>query len=189
MVMILTGVSFVGITLGIGINSSNIFTYKIFELILGILYASFLFIIAGLDFKNKKINKPTLIYGLIISLLNIIYHYFITNNFNLNRIIIYLIIIAILTIISTFRLRKKAKNDYEFSVVILCIIINFFTFEIGTILSIIFALLIIAIKSILNSKTHKNKSKNKNEKLPIAGYICITNTFIWISIFLSQLIS
>ena len=87
--------------------------------------------------------------------------------------------------ISTIRLKKKAKNDYEISTVILCIIINFFCLEIGTILTIIFTLLIISIKTLINKIV--NKGKKYNMKLPIAAYICISNAIVWITIFLSQI--
>ena len=103
---------------------------------------------------------------------------------NLYKIIIYLIAIAIVTVLGTLRLKKKGKNDYEYSLIILCFIINFFTFEIGTILTIIFALLIVSIKSLINKILNKGKKYNK---LPIAFYICISNAIVWITIFLSQI--
>ena len=145
----------------------------------------FLFLIAGIDIEHRQINKGVLIYGILISLLNIIYQYFTLNKFNINRIIIYLIIIAILTIISILRIKKKAKKDYELSSVILCIIINFFTLEIGSILTIILTLLIISIKLLINKIL--NKGKKYNNKLPIASYLCISNSIVWITIFLSQI--
>lgn len=185
LIEILTGLSFVILSLGIGINVNTILTFKGIELILGILFIVFLFLIAGIDIEHNEIHKGVLIYGIVISLLNIIYQYFITSNFNINRIIIYFVIIAILTILSTFRLKKKAKDDYEISVVILCIIINFFCLEIATILTIIYTLLIIAIKTLINKII--NKGKKYNNKLPIASYLCISNAIVWISIFLSQI--
>ena len=184
LIEIICGISFVILALGIGININTIYTIKGIEFALGVLFIVFLFLISGIDIEHKKIDKGVLIYGILISLLNIIYQYFNEKNFNLNRIIIYMCLIAILTIISTLRVKKKAKTDYELSTVILCIIINFFTLEIGTILSIIFALLIFSIKLLINKILNKGKKYNK---LPIAFYICISNAIVWVTIFLTQI--
>ncbi len=185
LIEILTGLAFVVLALGIGININTILTFKGLELILGILFIVFLFLVIGIDLEHNEINKGVLIYGIVISLLNIIYQYFIVYNFNLVRIIIYFVVIALLTVISTIRLKKKAKNDYDISAVILCIILNFFCLEIGTILTIIYTLLIISIKLLINKIMYKGKKYNK--KLPIASYICISNAIVWIVIFLSQI--
>lgn len=185
LIEILTGISFVVLSLGLGINASTILTFKGIELILGILFIVFLFLIGGIDLEHNEIHKGVLIYGIVISLLNIIYQYFVTSKFNVNRIIIYFTVIAILTILSTFRLKKKAKDDYEINAIILCIIINFFCLEIGTIITIIFTLLMIAIRTLLNKFI--NKGKKYNKKLPIAFYLCTSNAMVWISIFLSQI--
>ncbi len=185
LIEILTGISFVVLSLGLGINADTILTFKGIEFALGVLFIVFLFLIAGIDIEHNEIHKGVLIYGIVISLLNIIYQYFVMEYFNVNRIIIYFVIIAILTVLSTFRLKKKAKDDYEINIIILCIIINFFCLEIATILTIICTLFIIAIKTLLNKFI--NKGKKYNKKLPIASYICISNAIVWISIFLSQI--
>ncbi len=185
LIEILTGISFVVLALGIGLNINTILTYKSIEFALGILFIVFLFLVSGIDIEHVTIHKGILIYGMVISLLNIIYQYFITTNFNSIRIIIYLFIIAILTMLNTTSLKKNKKNDYVYSTVILCIIINFFCYEIASILTIIFALLIIAIKTLINKII--NKGKKYNKRLPIAFYLCISNAIVWVTIFLSQI--
>ncbi len=185
LIEVLCGISFIGLALGLGINLNTIYTLKGIEFCLGVLLIVFLFLISGIDIEHKKIHKGVLIYGILISSLNIIYQYFTYQNFNINRIIIYLCIIAGLTIVSTLTIKKKAKSDYWISTIILCIILNFFCQEIATILTIIFALLIISIKSLINKIL--NKGKKYNNKIPIASYICISNVIVWITIFLSQI--
>lgn len=184
LIEILCGIAFIILSLGIGLNLHNLYSYKGIEFTLGVLFIVFLFLIAGIDLEHGKVDKGVLIYGILISLLNIIYQYFTMENFNISRIVFYLCIISILTILSTYRLKKKAKGDYEISIIILCIIINFFTLEIGTILSIILALLILTIKLILNKILNKGKKYNK---ISLAAYVCISNAIVWISIFLNQM--
>ena len=185
LIEIICGISFVVLALGFGVNVNTLFTLKGIEFALGILYIVFLFLIAGIDIEHRQINRGVLIYGILISLLNIIYQYFTSDIFNLNRIIIYLVIIGILTVISILKVKKKAKNDYELLSIILCIIINFFTLEIGTILTIIFTLLIISMKLLINKIFNKGKKYNNN--MPIASYICMANAIVWITIFLAQI--
>ena len=180
LIEIACGICFVVLALGLGINLSTIYTLKGIEFALGVLFIVFLFLISGIDLEHKKIDKGVLIYGIVISLLNIIYQYFIKMNYNSNRIVLYFILIALLTLLNTFRLKKKAKDDYEIN-----IIINFFCLEVATILTIICTLFIIAIKTLLNKII--NKGKKYNKKLPIASYVCISNAMVWIDIFLSQI--
>ena len=82
LIEIITGISFVVLALGLGININTILTYKGIELILGVLFIVFLFLTAGIDIEHSKINNGVLIYGIAISLLNIIYQYFIIESFN-----------------------------------------------------------------------------------------------------------
>ena len=183
LIEIICGLSFVVLALGLGINIKTIYSLKGIEFALGVLFIVFLFLVAGIDLEHRKIDKGVLIYGILISVLNIIYQYFLIDIFNSNRIVIYLCIIAILTVISIIRVKKGAKNDYAISTIILCIIINFFTLEIGTILTIIFALLIVSFRLLINKIFNKGEKYNK---LPIASYICISNAIVWACIFLSQ---
>ena len=185
LIEILTGIAFVILALGLGINANTILSYTGIEFILGILFIVFLFLIAGKDIEHGTVHEGVLIYGMVISLLNIIYQYFTTPNYNLVGIVIYLLTISIITLISTMRLKKKAKDGYICSVIILCIILNFFCYEIATILTIIYTFLIIAFKILINKIINKRKKYNK--KLPIASYICISNAIVWITIFLSQI--
>ena len=69
----------------------------------------FLFLIAGIDKRTFKVDKRVLIYGIIISILYSIYNFFIDESFNINRFIIYLVVIAIITVINTYEIQKKEK--------------------------------------------------------------------------------
>ena len=182
---VLCGLAFVILAAGIGINIQNVYTWKGIEYALGVLYIVFVFLIAGIDKEHREIHKGVLIYGIAISALEFIYQYNFYENFNINRIIIYLIVTAILTVASTYKIKKTTKDDYNISLVIFCLIINFFTFEIGTILTIILTLLIISIKSLINKII--NKGKKYNKKPPVAFYVSVSNAIVWIIIFLSQI--
>lgn len=100
-----------------------------------------------------------------------------TNNcqeYNINRIIIYLIAIIIINIFSIQS--KNNKYDYAYGLIITAIIMSFFTYEITTILTVICTLLIVAIKILLYKTVNKNKKKDI--KLPIAFYMSTSNAII-----------
>lgn len=180
---VICGASFVILALGLGINIYNICSFKIIEFILGILYIVFLFLIAQIDREHHEIHRGVLIYGMVISVLNLIYHYVICKDLNINNIIIYLGIIAILIIESIYRLKKKSKDDYIFSIVIVCIIMNFFGTEILTIITIIYTLLAVAMTLLLNKILYKREKYN--ERVPVAFYLCLVNSAVWFAMFLS----
>lgn len=185
LIELICGASFVILALGLGINVYSLSPSKIIEFTLGVLFIVFLFLIAKIDQEHHQIHRGVLIYGMIISTLNVIYHYITDYAFNVNTIIIYLCIIAILVVASIFRLKKKSKNDYNFNIVIVCIILNFFGAEIVTITTIIYTLLAIAMTLLFNKILYKREKYN--EKIPIAFYLCVINSAVWLAIFLSQI--
>ncbi len=185
MIEIVCGISFVLLALGLGINIYSLYLYKIIEFALGVLFIVFLFLVAKIDQEHHVIHRGVLIYGMGISFLNIIYHYVVDSSLNVNTIIIYLCIIAILIIASIIRLKKKSKDDYNFNIIILCIILNFFGCEILTIITIIYTLLAIAMTILFNKILYKREKYN--EKMPVAYYLCIVNGAVWIAMFLSQI--
>lgn len=186
---ILSGIAFTILALLININIYNLQMAQIAELAFGALYIVFLFLIAGIDKEHKKIDKRVLIYGLVIGIAYMIYQYYIDSRFNVNRFIIYLTIVAIIILISTYIIKKKGKDEYVLNLLIVTIIMAFFTYDVATITSIIITLLIIAIKIIINKTLNKGNKYNINiEKQPIALYLCVANALTVVLIYILYLI-
>lgn len=186
---ILSGIAFICLAILIGINIYTITLKQLIGFGFGVLYIVFLFLVAGIDKEHHKINKKVLIYGLIISIAFMLYQYIIIKNFNPNRFILYLAIIAFILILSTYRLKKTGKDEYELNILILCIIMAFFTYEIATIISIILTLLIIGIKIIINKILNKRQKYNINiSNQPIGLYLCIANFLSVIFIYILSLV-
>lgn len=181
MIEILCGISFVILAMGLGININNLYEYKIIEFILGILFIVFLFLVAKIDQEHHQIHRGVLIYGMFISILNVAYQYIIDCDFNINRIIIYLITVGIIIVSSIFKLKKKSKDDYNLSLVLICIILNFFGSEIFTIITIIYTLLAIAFTLLFNKILYKKE--NYSDNIPVAFYLCIVNAVLWTIMF------
>lgn len=176
-----TGISFVMLAFALDINVYSITKTQIIELIIGILYLIFLYLVAGIDIEHNKIDKGVLIYGITISCINIIYQYIYClaygQIYNLNRIIVYLLFTIILVIANLNLIKKTKKYDYCIDLIIVAIIMSLYTYEITTILSVIGCLLIVSFKLLISKIFNKNKT---HKKMPMAFYLVVSNIIILI---------
>ena len=140
-----------------------------------------LIIIAGVDYKNKKIYKPIIFLGAIIGFVHILYLYRIQNlgMLSIYKYIIYFIIICILT-----RITEKNiyfKYSYILDIMIICMYMNMFV--ISEVFWITVALTMISIIISIIIKKQKNKidksdilaETSNNIEIPIGMYLCISN--------------
>ena len=179
---VLCGLSFVLLALTIRVNIYTININTILNFILGALYIVFLFLIAGIDIEHHYVDKRVLAYGIVVIFFNLIYEFVYNTTFNVNRVVIYFIIIMIVLIVNTYEIKKIGKDSYAINIILLSIIMALFTYEIATIISMAMALLMIVFTEIINSKL---KRKEDNQKMPIAFYLCIANC---ITIFMTNLV-
>lgn len=179
---IISGLFFVLIAYLMGLTIYNIEINKIVEYVFFILYFTFIILMAGIDKEKRNINKPVLMYGIIISIMYIVYLYIIEKT-SIYRYVIYLIMFILLLIIDSITLKKHAENNYTYSILLVIIIMTIFTGEFVTISSIITTLLIIAIyistKKIADIKGKKTlKQYNNNTKIGL--YLAISNIIYFI---------
>ena len=155
---IISGIFFVVVAYLMGLNIYNLNVITITEYAFFVLYFTFIILMAGIDKEYRTINKPVLMYGVIISIMYIVYLYIIEKT-SIYRYAMYLLLFLFILIFDTIHLRKKAKNNYTYSILITILIMAIFTAEYATILTIISTLLAIAIFIILK----KIKTKNNKE--------------------------
>ncbi len=172
-VEIVSGALFVLFAYLIGLNIYNLEILKIIEYAFFVLYFTFIILISGIDKEFKNINKPVLMYGVIISIIYIVYLYII-DSASIYRYVIYLTILAIILLIDTIILKKKAKDSYLLSILFMFIIMVIFTGEYIAINSVIITLLAIAfyltIKKITTTKTLKKYTEN-NKNIRFGFYL------------------
>lgn len=169
---ILTGSIFLLFAMSININFYSIDLSKIVYLIVGLLYLSGIIIIAGIDKENRKINKPILVFEIVVLSLYMIYLYIVEKT-NIYRYVIYLILILVLFIIDTVILKKNKKDNYTIDIIVLCIIQAIFTYSYGFMLTAIIALLTISIEALIR-KIVKKYDKYYNN-LSLGYYLVIAN--------------
>ena len=183
-VEIVSGLLFVLFGFLLNLNIYSLEKIKIIDYAFFVLYFTFIILIAGIDKEFKNINKPVLMYGVIISIIYIVYLYIIDRT-SIYRYVIYLTLLLIILILDTIRLKKKAKNSYTYSILMVIIVMAVFTGEYTTIASIVTTLLLVAI-TLLIKKLRKNKTVktteqyNKNIKLGL--YLSIANILYFILI-------
>ena len=180
---ILSGVVFVLFAISIKFNVLSVILADrqlIIYMITGLLYISTLFIIAGIDKENIKIERPVLLFGFICVSLYMMYLYIVEKEANMYRYVIYLAVYLVLTVVDTVYTRKTAKQSYTIGILLLLNIIGMFTYEIVCIYTIAITLILIAVKIIVNKiKVRKHKCVKSQDsthaKLPIGFYMCASN--------------
>lgn len=173
---ILSGIVFVlvGYSMNIGLYQIN--SIKVIDITFILLYFASLFIIAGIDKENIKVENSLILYGVILSLLYIIYSCILKNN-SVYVYVIYLCFMLFFILINTIILRKKLNYSYTIEVLTLCTYMAIFTKAEVLSLSILLSLILIGIvqlyKKIISKKEYKLRIK-----VPIAYYICISNIIL-----------
>lgn len=179
---ILSGLLFVLLGYAMKLDLLNLTWDKIIEFIFIILYFTYIILISGIDKENRKMDKMVLIYGIVISIMYMLY-LCIVENANIYRYGIYLICYIIVLIWDTITLRRYAKNNYVTGILLMVITMAIFTGEYAAINTIILTLLAIAIYLLIykiiqrknrNKKTDKEISKN----MSIGFYLGTTNMLI-----------
>ncbi len=171
---IATGIIFVLFAISIFSGEQNICQETIIYLVLGILYITALMLIAGIDKENYTINTGVLLYELIVITIYMFYLYMV-QSININRYVIYLLVMLVLLANDTFYLKRRLKNNYVIQLVLLCIMMAVFTGEVSILLTVVATLLSIAFSKIL-LKIFKKKSK----RIPVAYFLCSMNIIILI---------
>ena len=179
---ILSGFVFVTIFYLMKIDLTNVYELnylKICEFLFMTLFISFVFITAGIDVENRKIEKGVTIYGIIISLIYIAY-LCIVEKANIYRYAIYIALYILLLILDTITLRKFAKNSYIIGVLFTLITMAIFTSEFVLINTIIITCLSIAFYILFNKIKMARKKIYKTDKqickdLKIAFFLCTAN--------------
>lgn len=176
MLEIITGIVFLLFTISIFSGYQIINQEAIIYLVLGLLYIVGLIMIAGIDNERYTINTGVLLYELVIVTTYMFYLY-LAQNININRYIIYLIIMLVLLANDTLYLKRNLKGNYIMQLLILSIIMSCFVGEVNFLLTVACTLIAIAIINILYKILNKKVQKRK---IPIAYFLCNINIIILI---------
>ena len=179
---ILSGILFVAIAYLNNFNSETLSILSIIEYAFIILYLTFIILMVGIDRENRKIEKSVTIYGIVISIMYMIY-LCIVEEANIYRYVIYLIAYIIILIFDTITLKRYAKSTYLNSILLCIITMTIFTSEYIVFNTIITTLIAIAIYLIIEKvKNRMSKSKKSDKQLArnisIGFYLGVINILL-----------
>ena len=176
---LLSGSSFVIISYLMNVKVESLNMILIAESAFMALYLCFIFLMAGIDKEYRRIEKSVTIYGIIISIMYIVY-LCVIEHASIYRYIIYLIFYILILILDTITLKRYAKNSYINGIILTVLTMCIFTGEYVTIntiilvaLAIAFTILLTKIKNLLNKNRRKDESVAK--KISIGFYLGIAN--------------
>ena len=176
---ILSGLVFLAMAYVMNISITNLNTTVLAESAFMALYLCFVFLMAGIDIENRKIEKSVSMYGVIISIAYIIY-LCVIEKASIYRYIIYLIFYILILTLDTITLKKFAKNSYVNGVILTALTMTIFTGEYLTINTIIITSLAVAVNLLLHKienirKKVRREEKNYGKDVEYGFYLGVSN--------------
>lgn len=183
----LSGFLFIATAYVMNIKLETLSITKIAEYSFMALYITYIFLISGIDKENRNISKPVNIYGIVISIMYMVY-LCIVEQANIYRYGIYMFLVLIILILDTITLKKFSKDSYTYGILLMLMVMVFFTGEYITANAVIFTLLAMAIY-ILLFKLNKKIKKEKTElqavnSISIGFYLGVSNLIIFLLVML-----
>ena len=160
---IISGVLFVTIAFFMKFKIEMLSVTAIAQYCFIVLYLTFIILICGIDKENRKIDKGVSIYGMVISIMYMVY-LCIVEQANIYRYGIYIIFYIIVFVLDTITLKKWQKNSYVTGICFMIITMVIFTGEYIAGNAIIFTLLPISFLLLMNIIKEGRKRKKKSEK-------------------------
>ena len=169
---ICSGLTFVLIALGQDLLKNVGDIEQIVYLGASSLYVAVLFIIAGIDKENIKVETSVLLFGFLMEIMYIIYLCTL-GRYNVYQYVIYLMIAIVLLVMSLISYKLTMKQSYVIQILFLSLYMVIFCGGIEFGLSMILTLLAIAFYTI---------GKKKKETLPIGFFMSVCNIIVLIGI-------
>ena len=171
---VLSGFLFLIIAILMNLTIESLSLAKIAQYSFFVLYLTYIILICGIDKETIKIDKLVSVYGIVISILYMVY-LCIVENANIYRYVIYLVLYILVLILDTITLKKYAKNSYLNGILLMVLTMAIFTSEYITANAMIITVLSLAICELINK--FKNK-KSKDNEIPIGFYLGFSNIFL-----------
>lgn len=164
---LLSGLTFLLVAISTKLHFNNI--NSIVNISFLLLYISVLFIVAGIDKEKIVIQRNVIAVGYVVEIIYIIYQCTL-GNINVYQYVIYLILFAIILILSNISLKLTSESKYYIDILYLLLYMIIFYGSTIFVLTVILTLITIFIYFILSKKKHK--------KIPIGYYLCVSNIIV-----------
>ncbi|MCI8384028.1 MAG: prepilin peptidase [Clostridia bacterium] len=162
---ILSGIAFVTLAILMDFHFETLNIVKIMQYSFVVLYVTFIILMSGIDKENRRIDKLVSVYGIVISIMYMLY-LCIVEQANIYRYGIYLFFYIMVLLLDTITLKRYAKNSYVTGILLSIITMVIFTGEYVTENAIIFTLLAIFFYMLMfKIKERKKKVKKSEEQI------------------------
>ncbi len=160
-----SGLIFLLVALSMNVNIYTLNIASGIELLAYLTFVSILFIIAGIDREEIKIQKNVIVVGYILEAIYIIYQCTL-GNINVYQYVIYLLLLIILLILDNIITKKCMKNKYYTDILYLALYIIILFGSNVYIVTTIISLIAISIYLII-------RKENKNTNISIGYFVSI----------------
>lgn len=175
---IITGIVFVLFTISLKLDIYNLTINNMIYVLLVFMYFSSLFILAGIEKEKGIIQKSVLIYGIIVSIIYMIYSYILATA-SVYEYVIYFIFIIVLFLLDTLFLKRNLEANYVIQILILIANMLIFSGMNVVLYTITITILSIGIKNIIvYFKNEKANVIKAHIKTPFAFLLCISNILV-----------
>ena len=183
---ILSGITFVLVAYFMNVRIDNLTPTVLAESAFLALYLCFIFIMAGIDLENRKIEKSISMYGVMIALAYIIY-LCVVEQASIYRYIIYLVIYVAVLILDVVTLKRYVKNSYVNGVILTVVTMSIFTGEYVTINTLLMTALVVAFSFLLQKiqnirKKVRRESKDYGANIHYGFLLAISNILNYVFI-------
>ena len=177
---LMSGIVFVLFALSLKIDILHISINTLVYFVFGLLYFATLFILAGIDKENIKIQKSVVLFGFVVETIYILVMYLINPKINMYFYIICLILIGLLETLDIVLFRKNLKKNYIIDilqlVLMLVIYSNIIVAGMTIILAALSVLLWFILRKLFTKKYTSVKTDGKKKvKIPLGFFLCVSN--------------
>lgn len=164
---LLSGLTFMLLAYSLRVNFEDV--RSVISLVFLLLYVAVLFIVAGIDKENVKVQKRVVVFGYVVEVIYIIYQYALGNS-NVYQYVMYLICLIVLQILTNLSLNFALEEKYFIKILYLCLYMIIFNGSEIFILTVLLTLINILLSKII--------CKSKSKLIPIGFYLCISNILV-----------
>ena len=179
----LSGIFFVVTAYLMDFNIETLTISKVINFSFIVLYFTFIILMAGIDKEYRKIEKSVTIYGIIISIMYMVYLY-IVEKANIHRYAIYLVCYILMLTVDSITLKKSAKDFYLNGIIFTIITMSVFTqgkIAWLTLVTVGLSVFIYTIIKKIQNKIKKCESNKIGNRLTIGYSLGIANIAILLS--------
>lgn len=174
----LSGLLFITIAYFINLRIETLSLTNVINYIFIALYLTFVILMAGIDKEYRAIDKYVNIYGIVISVMYMIY-LCIIGQASIRKYVIYIVLYIIILLLNNRKNEDENRDLYIYGLLVVILVMAVFTGEFVTSISLILVLLALlinlCINKVLTNNKDKSDSKDKSKEISFGFLLGVAN--------------